>query len=86
MPGHRADLVLVDLTGPHTRPVHDLAATLVHSARAADVRTTVVDGRILMRDRRLLTLDVPEAVRELNERLPALVDRSHGRRIQEYDT
>ncbi|CAL9406820.1 5'-deoxyadenosine deaminase [Streptomyces sp. enrichment culture] len=66
--------------------MHDLAATLVHSARAADVRTTVVDGRILMRDRRLLTLDVPEAVRELNERLPALVVRSHGRRIQEYDT
>ncbi len=85
-PGHRADLVLVDLTGPHTQPVHDLAATLVHSARAADVRTTVVDGRILMRDRRLLTVDVPGTVRELDERLPALVDRGHGRRIQEYDT
>ncbi|MFJ8904272.1 amidohydrolase [Streptomyces sp. NPDC102351] len=85
-PGHRADIVLVDLTGPHTQPVHDLAATLVHSARAADVRTTVVDGRILMRDRRLLTVDVPETVRELGERLPALTDRSHGRRIQRYDT
>ena len=85
-PGHRADLVLVDLTGPHTQPVHDLAATLVHSARAADVRTTVVDGRILMRDRRLLTVDVPGTVRELDERLPALVDRGHGRRIQGYDT
>jgi 5-methylthioadenosine/S-adenosylhomocysteine deaminase len=29
---------------------------------------------------------VPAVVRELAERLPALVDRSHGRRIQEYDT
>ncbi|MEV0739912.1 amidohydrolase [Streptomyces sp. NPDC050549] len=85
-PGRRADLILVDLTGPHTRPVHDLAATLVHSARSADVRTTIVDGRVLMRDRELLTLDVPAVVRELEERLPALVDRSHGRRIQEYDT
>ncbi|MFC8369321.1 amidohydrolase [Streptomyces sp. NPDC057239] len=85
-PGRRADLVLVDLTGPHTQPVHDLAATLVHSARAADVRTTIVDGRVLMRDRELLTIDVPEVVRELGERLPALVDRSHGRRIQEYGT
>ncbi|MBT3150757.1 amidohydrolase [Streptomyces sp. CHD11] len=83
-PGRRADLVLVDLTGPHTQPVHDLAATLVHSARAADVRTTVVDGRTLMRDRELLTIDVAEVVEELGERLPALVDRSHGRRIQEY--
>ncbi|WP_338777436.1 amidohydrolase [Streptomyces sp. DG1A-41] len=85
-PGRRADIVLVDLTGPHTQPVHDLAATLVHSARSADVRTTIVDGRILMRDRTLLTIDVPAVVRELEERLPALVDRSHGRRIQDYDT
>ena len=85
-PGRRADLVLVDLTGPHTQPVHDLAATLVHSARSADVTTTIVDGRILMRDRELLTIDVPSVVRELGERMPALLDRSHGRRIQEYDT
>ncbi|WP_309096976.1 amidohydrolase [Streptomyces sp.] len=85
-PGRRADIILVDLTGPHTRPVHDLAATLVHSARSADVRTTIVDGRILMRDRELLSIDVPSVVQELEERLPALVDRSHGRRIQEYDT
>ncbi|WP_155055317.1 amidohydrolase [Streptomyces blattellae] len=84
-PGRRADIILVDLTGPHTQPVHDLAATLVHSARSADVRTTIVDGRILMRDRELLTLDVPAVVRELGERLPALLDRSHGRRIQQYD-
>ncbi|MEU6588736.1 amidohydrolase [Streptomyces sp. NPDC046881] len=85
-PGRRADIILVDLSGPHTQPVHDLAATLVHSARASDVRTTVVDGRVLMRDRELLTLDVPEVVRELTARLPALTARGHGRRIQEYDT
>ncbi|MET9965015.1 amidohydrolase [Streptomyces sp. NPDC006356] len=85
-PGRRADIILIDLTGPHTQPVHDLAATLVHSARSADVRTTIVNGRILMRDRELLTIDVPAVVRELGERLPALVDRSHGGRIQEYDT
>ncbi|MGV4982620.1 amidohydrolase [Streptomyces sp. NRAIS4] len=83
-PGRRADIILVDLTGPHTQPVHDLAATLVHSARSSDVRTTVVDGRVLMRDRHLLTVDVPSVVRELEQRLPALTDRSHGRRIQEY--
>ncbi|MFF5474512.1 amidohydrolase [Streptomyces achromogenes] len=85
-PGRRADIVLVDLTGPHTQPVHDLAATLVHSARAADVRTTIVDGRVLMRDRVLLTLDVEDTVRELTRRLPGLTARGHGQRVQEYDT
>ncbi|WP_327730240.1 amidohydrolase [Streptomyces sp. NBC_00487] len=84
-PGRRADIVLVDLTGPHTQPVHDLAATLVHSARSSDVRTTIVDGRVLMRDRELLTVDVPGTVRELTSRLAALTDRSHGGRIQDYD-
>ncbi|MFG2548902.1 amidohydrolase [Streptomyces sp. NPDC048581] len=85
-PGRRADIILVDLTGPHTQPVHDLAATLVHSARSSDVRTTIVDGRVLMRDRELLTIDVPAVVRELEERMPALLDRSHGKRVQEYNT
>lgn len=47
--------------------MHDLAATLVHSARSADVTTTIVDGRVLMRDRALLTLDLPATVRKLGE-------------------
>jgi 5-methylthioadenosine/S-adenosylhomocysteine deaminase len=85
-PGRRADIILVDLTGPHTQPIHDLAATLVHSARSSDVRTTIVDGRILMRDRELQTVDAPAVVSELGQRMPALLDRSHGKRIQDYDT
>jgi 5-methylthioadenosine/S-adenosylhomocysteine deaminase len=85
-PGRRADIILVDLAGPHTQPVHDLAATLVHSARSSDVRTTIVDGRILMRDGELLTIDVAGVVREMGQRMPALLDRSHGKRIQDYDT
>ncbi|MDI3423305.1 amidohydrolase [Streptomyces luteolus] len=83
-PGRRADLILVDLSGPHTRPVHDLAATLVHSARSADVTTTIVDGKVLMRDRELLTLDVPRIAAQLEERLPELTRRAPGRRIQDY--
>ncbi|WP_327350912.1 amidohydrolase [Streptomyces sp. NBC_01304] len=85
-PGRRADLVLVDVSGPHTQPVHDLAATLVHSARASDVVTTIVDGQVLMRDRKLLTVDVAGTVAELAERLPALTRRSDGTRIQTYET
>ncbi|HET8785065.1 MAG TPA: amidohydrolase [Candidatus Limnocylindrales bacterium] len=85
-PGRRADIILVDLSGPHTQPIHDLAATLVHSAKSSDVRTTIVDGRVLMRDRELLTIDVEAVVAAMGERMPALLDRSHGKRIQDYDT
>lgn len=82
--GKRADIILVDLSGPHTQPVHDLASTLVYSARSADVSTTIVDGRILMRDRRLLTVDVGEVSAALRPRLAALTNISHGSTIQEY--
>jgi hypothetical protein len=39
-----------------------------------------------MRDRELPTIDVPAVVKEMAERMPALLDRSHGRRIQHYNT
>lgn len=56
-PGKQADLCAVRITAPHTRPVHDPAATLTLSARGADVILTLVRGRTLYRDGRWLTLD-----------------------------
>lgn len=82
--GYDADIILVDVSGPHTQPIHDLAATLVYSARSADISTTIVAGRVLMEDRRLHTVDVPATVAELAPRLRELVDTSHGRSIQGY--
>lgn len=83
--GALADLILVDVSGFHCQPVHDLAATLVHSVHPDDVRTTIVDGRVLMRDRRLLTIDRAALIEEFRGRTAVITDRSHGRRIQDYD-
>jgi 5-methylthioadenosine/S-adenosylhomocysteine deaminase len=82
--GAAADLILVDLSGFHCQPLHDLAAALVYSARATDVRTTIVDGRVLMRDRKLLTIDRDALMVEFKERAREITDRSHGRTIQDY--
>ncbi|WP_416981834.1 amidohydrolase [Streptomyces sp. T028] len=84
-PGLRADLVLVDLAGLHCRPLHDPRAALVYSARASDVRTVVVDGRVLMRDGRLLTVDEPALLAEADARVARILDTSHGRAVQHYD-
>ncbi len=60
--GRRADVIAVDLGAPHAWPPGpDLAGTLVHAGRASDVRHVVIDGRLVMRDRQVLTLDA-EAV------------------------
>jgi 5-methylthioadenosine/S-adenosylhomocysteine deaminase len=84
--GARADIALVDLTGPHVRPLHDIAAALVHSVRSSDVTTTIVDGRVLYRDRRHTTIDLPALLDEVDAEVAALTDVRHGRRIQTYDT
>ncbi|MGP4043005.1 amidohydrolase [Streptomyces sp. 2A115] len=84
-PGMRADIVLTDLSGLHCRPLHDPRAALVYSARASDVRTVVVDGRVLMRDGRLLTVDVPALLDEADARVARILDTSHGRAVQHYD-
>lgn len=55
--GKRADLVLVDLDDLNQTPYYNIYSDLVYSAKAGDVRTVIVEGRVLMRDRRLLTLN-----------------------------
>lgn len=82
--GARADVILVDVSGFHCQPLHDLAATIVYCVQPADVRTTIVDGKVLMRDRQLTTIDRHELMKEFAERAASLTDRSHGRTIQEY--
>jgi 5-methylthioadenosine/S-adenosylhomocysteine deaminase len=82
--GSMADLILVDLSGFHCQPVHDIAAALVYSLQPSDVRTTIVDGRVLMRDRQLLSLDRAPLMAEFRERARWITDRSHGRTIQDY--
>jgi 5-methylthioadenosine/S-adenosylhomocysteine deaminase len=51
--GKRADLILIHLDAIHNQPVNDLFSQLVHCAKASDVQTVVVNGRVLMRDRQL---------------------------------
>jgi len=83
-PGFLADVVLVDLSGPHNQPPHDPAANLVYSVRASDVLTVICDGRVLMRDRELLTLDKAEIIARVGENMERLSQRVPDSRIQLY--
>lgn len=60
--GKRADLILVDLSALHLTPMYNFYSHLVYAAKASDVSDTIVNGRVLMRNRRLLTLN-EEAVK-----------------------
>ena len=55
--GKRADVIVVAMDGARQTPMYNPVSHLVYVARGDDVRTTVVNGRVLMRDRRMRTLD-----------------------------
>jgi cytosine/adenosine deaminase-related metal-dependent hydrolase len=55
--GKKADVITVDPWKPHLQPVHMLVDTLVEKATGADVDTVVCDGKVLMRDRRVLAVE-----------------------------
>jgi 5-methylthioadenosine/S-adenosylhomocysteine deaminase len=55
--GKKADIVLIDLAKPHLKPLHNIYATIAYSARGSDVDTVIVDGKILMENRQVKTLD-----------------------------
>jgi 5-methylthioadenosine/S-adenosylhomocysteine deaminase len=61
-PGKHADMVIFDLDLPEWRPLLDPVSTLVYSASAASVRTVLVDGRVLLDDRRVTTVDEREVL------------------------
>ena len=56
-PGKKADVIVLDLDAPHAVPLYELYGQIVYSLTGSDVRTVVIGGRIVMQDRRVLTLD-----------------------------
>jgi 5-methylthioadenosine/S-adenosylhomocysteine deaminase len=55
--GKKADIILIDFSKPHLKPLHDVYASIVYSAHGSDVDTVIVDGKILMENRQVKTLD-----------------------------
>ncbi len=72
-PGYKADIILLDFQQAHLFPPHDVISHLIYAARAGDVRTVFVNGRLLLRDRKLQTLDEQEIFGQVRSRLTRLV-------------
>jgi len=62
--GKEADLILVDFKKPHLTPMHDPYANIVYSTHGSDVDTVIVNGKILMENRKVQTLNGDEVMRD----------------------
>ena len=65
--GKRADIAIIDLQQPKTQPVYEVDSAIVYAASGNSVTTTICDGKILMRDRKVLTVDVPATLAKARE-------------------
>ena len=71
-PGKEADIILVDIRKPHLTPLYHPFSHLVYAARGADVVTSIIGGRIVMKERRLLQIEIAavmDAVRRIADRI-----------------
>jgi 5-methylthioadenosine/S-adenosylhomocysteine deaminase len=73
--GMKADMIIVDMKKPHLTPCFDIPSHLVYSAGGSDVRTTIVDGKVLMDDYRVLVLDEQKVIEEAQKAAEDLVAR-----------
>ena len=74
--GKKADLVLIDLKKPHLTPFRDIVSNIIYSAMGSDVDTVLVDGRLLLRHGKALTLDEEKIVGEAQRRQDELISRA----------
>jgi 5-methylthioadenosine/S-adenosylhomocysteine deaminase len=66
--GKRADLIVIDTNKPHLVPMYNAYSHLVYAASGHDVKHSIIDGKIVMEDRRLLTLDVEDIIKRSKEK------------------
>ncbi|MFA6907286.1 MAG: amidohydrolase [Candidatus Micrarchaeia archaeon] len=72
--GKLADIILVDARAPNMAPLHNVSANLVYSAHAGNVTDSIINGKVVMRERKLLTLDeekIVESAQKEAEKLAA---------------
>ena len=72
-PGFKADITLFNMHAPHWYPRHDRLSLLAYSAGAGDVHTVMIDGKLVLDNKRLTTIDEEQVMYEANKRGMRLV-------------
>ena len=74
----QADLIMINTSQPHLAPRHDPIALLVYSAQASDVCTVMVNGKILLEDHVLQTLDQSALLEQASQQTQQLLQRAQA--------
>ena len=67
---------MLDINQPHLNPTKNLAVTVVYCGHGHDVTDSIIDGRLVMRDRKLLTLDEKKIIADASQHMRACISRA----------
>ncbi len=73
--GKIADIILIDLKKSHLTPLHNVFSHLVYAAQASDIDTVICNGKLVMRNRKVLTIDENEVMKKAEEIKKDLLSR-----------
>jgi 5-methylthioadenosine/S-adenosylhomocysteine deaminase len=65
-PGKAADLIVIDTRKPHLTPMYNPVSHLIYAVRGSDVSASIINGKVVMEDGRLVTLDEQEVIADVN--------------------
>jgi 5-methylthioadenosine/S-adenosylhomocysteine deaminase len=83
-PGKQADLIIIDTRKPHLTPIYHPASVVVYAATGADVDTLMVAGRLLVQNRRLLTVELNQILSHAAAIAGAWADSLRQKRMDPY--
>ena len=75
--GKKADVILLNIDQPHLTPTQNLINTVVEAANGHDVTDSVINGKIVMKDREVLTLDEEKIRREAQIHMEEIIKRAY---------
>ncbi len=73
--GKKADLAIINLKKPHLCPLYNEASHLVYAAKASDVETVIINGKIIMENRKLVTLDIEKVMENVEKTKNSLLNK-----------
>jgi 5-methylthioadenosine/S-adenosylhomocysteine deaminase len=80
-PGKKADINILDTSAPemHPNPHDNPIPNLIYSGSGAATKTTLIDGKVVMEEREIKTIDVPALMKELGKATPQMLGRINAR-------
>ena len=73
--GNKADLIVLDISGPNMHPVHNLINNLVYSGCSGDIVMTISDGKVLYENGEYTTIDIEETVWQAEQATAGILER-----------